>query len=562
MNKFKLALFAVITAGAVGCGGGGGGGAGEAVGNGIGAVTDTTSAAVGTANQAVTDTTQVLTNTHPSSDQDPEGIIEEATFLYERNLPVLTADKYSHLDCPETFSYGGAPGLQTIIPVHINNDNHKDFIIQYVCSQHPQGTLHNDDTQDTVVAYVSDENGSYREANQEVFGKTVVSVNGLGKYKLSDVNRDGKKDVVWALNQEDGRSSAGAEGWYNNGGTPVVLMSNTNGFDIQPLPVYSWFFALEVIAKPDYTDVILGTFTEEDYKLRYQNGMWTTSRIDPIDVPISAMEVMSYKQSTEMIYYVTKTGKEVMLSQVSLWDNTLHGYTATGFGSATMDGTPINYDVMEAEAVVKWGGWNTNGEYAGQNVPVLNIDGVQMAYANYDNICLLGELVPGGKDYVVAQVWGESNISGTPWKDGDFVVEGGKDSAHGSALHFYEIADDGSVKRVPTPINNEDLTVSPMGTMLCEDINGDGLADIALSPKTQMTKNGGRSGAPSIYMTDGNGMFNLLPQSDMPTVPAGGKFGDYWQAAGDIVDVDSDGDYDFLMYSTSQPYAPYIIYTH
>jgi len=68
MDKFKLALISVLSMAVVGCGGGGGGGAaGDAVGNGIGAVTDTTSAAVGTANQVVTDTSQAITNTHPSS---------------------------------------------------------------------------------------------------------------------------------------------------------------------------------------------------------------------------------------------------------------------------------------------------------------------------------------------------------------------------------------------------------------------------------------------------------------------------------------------------------------
>ena len=69
MNKFKLALLALISAGAVGCGGAGGGAGGAA--------NDLVNDAVGAGNQTVTDVAQTVTDTHPSSDEDPEGIIEE-----------------------------------------------------------------------------------------------------------------------------------------------------------------------------------------------------------------------------------------------------------------------------------------------------------------------------------------------------------------------------------------------------------------------------------------------------------------------------------------------------
>ena len=545
------------------CGGGGGGG-GSAVDN-------TTNAVVDTGNNVQAEAVDNVTDTQPSKGQDPESIVEEPTPVESSNttaktgiIPAVTKDMWDHLKCESHRSFGGSPNIEKMIPVHINNDNHIDFIAQLHCAEFPHGRLHNEAVDETVVAYLSNDKGEYRVATEEVFGSSIVQVNGLGKYRVTDINRDGKKDILWNLNKEDGRSAMGEEGLYNNGGTPVVLMSTPTGFEIQKMPIYGWFHGVTYADYPTHTDVWFASFTNGAYQMRYQNGMW--AQVNKIETFATDYRngIIESKWATGMQHVKTKSGKEVIISQTSYWDYNVGGYMAQGLGSATSDGELISYDMVDAEMTVAVCNWNEGNKCVGQSAvtAVMNFEGDQWAYANHDKVCHMKNLVPGGPEYIVGQMWGFRNVSGTPWVQGQEVYENGPGSRSGMRFNFFEIKDDGSIAQVPAPFVYQDMDIDPVGSwMRCDDMNGDGYADLAVGSISDLPEfqDNGRGGAPTLYLNDGAGKLVLVPLSDLPQATLG-AWGNGQYATNLIVDADSDGDEDIIIYGTTQPYDGVIHY--
>ena len=171
--------------------------------------------------------------------------------------------------------------------------------------------------------------------------------------------------------------------------------------------------------------------------------------------------------------------------------------------------------------------------------------------------------MPGGPDYIAAEMTGFRNISGTPWVDGQSVVENGPGVEAAAKINFFEIHDDGSLSRVPSPFVYEDTDIPNAGLwMRCDDMNGDGYADLGLGVRSNQldVQDNGRAGAPLLYMNDGTGKLNLVPLADLPK----GGYGAWGNAQYNdsvIVDADLDGDEDIIIYGATQPYDGVIHYT-
>jgi hypothetical protein len=132
------------------------------------------------------------------------------------------------------------PVIQFVIPVRLNNDAQQDFIIHYWC---PAGINWGKElsipTPDALVAQVSQPDGSYKTANEQVFGSRFYSLGGASrKYVRGDINGDGRDDFAFAMNWEDGRLAANS---MTNATEPSVLLSTFDGgYRVKRLGQRNW----------------------------------------------------------------------------------------------------------------------------------------------------------------------------------------------------------------------------------------------------------------------------------------------------------------------------------
>ena len=109
------------------------------------------------------------------------------------------------------------PTFQFLIPLNINDDEHIDFISHFWCDSLTPGEYDQTPVPDALVANLNDGYGNYSISNLSVFGEIYPKLGGASrKYAIGDINNDGKQDVAFAMNWEDGRASYDYDSMISN----------------------------------------------------------------------------------------------------------------------------------------------------------------------------------------------------------------------------------------------------------------------------------------------------------------------------------------------------------
>ena len=144
------------------------------------------------------------------------------------------------------------PSFHFVIPLNINNDGWDDFIMHQSCfiGDNFRGEEIAEPTPDFLIAFLSSSDGTYREANEEVFGQTIPSLGGASrKYDQGDLNGDGRDDFAFAMNWEDGRSGYPGE---NSRASPAILLSKGDSeYEIVKVGNPDWGHAVDIIENND-----------------------------------------------------------------------------------------------------------------------------------------------------------------------------------------------------------------------------------------------------------------------------------------------------------------------
>lgn len=161
---------------------------------------------------------------------------------YWEEKPIVLREEMEYHECPETWNgvtwntrwqWPRKTTVIAVIPTDINGDKWKDLLYFTTCQpgygrealQEIWGPAYS-----TVLAYVSDEFGNYRIANEEVFGERLPMIDGFtGAIVQEDFNGDGITDYIAPPNREDGRAFFPGEPDHNRDGYPTAIMSDGPG---------------------------------------------------------------------------------------------------------------------------------------------------------------------------------------------------------------------------------------------------------------------------------------------------------------------------------------------
>ncbi len=432
------------------------------------------------------------------------------------------------LNDPQTYYNNacGSPTTSSVIPVDINGDNYDDFVIHYWCDQEEFGNSVRGETKNIIVAFTSDGSGGYDVDNYNVFGESYPSLGGASrKFKVFDINGDGKDDIAYAMNNEDGRSAYTWEDQLSNGTQPTVLLSTETGFTIERMGEQDWGHAVSIT---ETGDVIFAGFNYGTQAFRLQGEQW-------IDV---TSEYPSVSPSSHLIKNGTIANAERRSDSFGFYLTKIIEDEWQRFAEYMFT---KDFDVY-------WESWNNSGTGNYDPYPVTTLYGKKYFGAMFDTMCEFdGMLI--------------AKLNAATLKDGSEPIEGGyyqqTDTYPVNMLMFFALVDEEIVLQ-DSPITDENINVN-YNDWTCNDINNDYSNDIVTSVFSEpwVDTREYRGGVPIVYLNNGSGSLTSVDVSEWPT------YSQEVSTAGFLHDIDNNGTSDLIIHalSTDQVRADIEIYT-
>ena len=423
------------------------------------------------------------------------GVGAEVKPLFNLN-PIIIEDAasyYSHA-CND-------PSFQFLIPLNINDDEHIDFISHFWCDSKIPGEYDNEPTPDALVAYLNDGFGNYSIDNLSVFGEIYPKLGGASrKYAIGDINNDGKNDIAFAMNWEDGRASYDYESMITNYAQPSILMSHESGYSIQRLGNPDWGHSVQV--KDNI--VLFGGHSSQAFKL-----------VDSTWIDISE-QYLDLSFASFLVYddYIINSVRRNRLQGLELRENN----------------ETISSLMVEESFKVNFESWNNQGTGKYNELGVYNIRGENYFDGMTSEMCRQDDLII-------------ATINASKLRSGE-IIEGGFYSETETdpvvLFAFYEIVNKELIEK-ELEIIGEEINHN-FNFFDCIDINNDNMSDIVAQVFSQpWNDQDNNQGVPEVYINSGGFYFNL-DTSTWPTFSLNDG------SQGYLSDIDSNSTFDLVMF--------------
>lgn len=410
-------------------------------------------------------------------------------------LPDLKA-KYDRL-C------GRKTNAQSVVSVDVNKDNKLDIIVALSCLRpdSERGKPYDGDVPNGLIALVQDSSGKFVDKTQDVFGNDLPSIGGIGiDYKTADFNGDGVKDIVFAVNREDGRLPDNRA--LNHKASQVALMSDGNGkYKITTFtsPEYGYRIALKenTYGKQDLITIPF----EEPNAYTYDNGWKKISGYDWIsNVSTTFFKSVSPGLGSSIAVVPSSWPR----TGVELWNGTNHSWRKVG-----------EYKFPEP-TLVYMKSW-TGGTGL---VPMFKLDGKDFVTPSIADTCELKRTTNGNKEALA--IFAANEVVGG--YTGQTLDESDTKSLRGmyKALLF-DLNTGNVLSKIDLPISNE-VDHGTLWKTECEDLNGDGLDEILYYQPQGGPPSGGEVFYPAIFLNDGKGNYNRVSTKWFPRPGNGTSF--------------------------------------
>lgn len=127
---------------------------------------------------------------------------------------------------------GNSTLVQTLQNVDLNNDGRTDIILGAWCGLPEQkvGSVYNGPVVNSVIALLQKSDGTFEIGNQQIFGTDILALEGSWPAPaIGDFNNDGRPDMAFSTNKEDGRAPVTYSDGTNNFTSHIqVLLSSPN----------------------------------------------------------------------------------------------------------------------------------------------------------------------------------------------------------------------------------------------------------------------------------------------------------------------------------------------
>jgi hypothetical protein len=432
------------------------------------------------------------------------------------------------------------PSIQFVIPVRINSDQLTDFIVHYWCGQAQSfGREDTTPTPDALVALTSQADGSYKVANEEVFGSQLYKLGGASrKYVRGDINGDGRDDFAFAMNWEDGRS--GTQPITNATESSVLLSTPDGGYRVTRLGTPNWNHAVDIVRHANSVDVVFAGFVTPVQAFRYTSGGFTD-----VSTAYIAAAGAKWDASFRAIHHPV-TGITQHIAGVAVRQTPgSTGWSVGEWGIQLLAQVQNGWTVLsefwrQVAFTVGWTSWqNTPG---GTN-SVIEVDGRQYFGGGFDEMCVMPPLQAGGPRVLIAKMGAARDA-----QDRRLVAGGNYTELEALPVQFYNFFELGnnSFKAVPSPIVDEEIR-SNVNFFDCKDINNDGLPDLVSYAFTRpgFNERTADKGKPTIYLNNGQGKLVRADISKLPGHTAGNELQSL------MTDVNNDGIIDLLLFGST-----------
>jgi hypothetical protein len=385
--------------------------------------------------------------------------------------------------------------------IDINGDGLDDLVLHFQSSaasvtgngasgQH----LGNIAPPDRLVILIKQANGTFVDKT-DVFVTGSVKLEGFaGVSRVIDINGDGKLDVVYAVNREDGRSQDIPSDMFAQN---AVLLSNSNGtYSVKKFGQNDWNGSVAV-GNINNTPFITGVGFITNVSNSYVADSSNNLVVGNLKIPSISANAVEFSTAIDATYLV-QTGE---------WPNIfgLDAYKITKDGWIQLKGISSSYKEVGTAPWVNY--TNTTSS----SVPIINVNGKYAVGPGggtaIDKSCQL-KMTPTS---ATINIFSASMMYLPRYVLGQTTTVSQADTVGGASLQAARIVND-AIELVPLNIDKEQNYNVNVGGIACMDVNGDGYDDIVVYSYEV-------GGKPFVYLNNKSNGFTYADSSKFPSAP-------------------------------------------